>query len=93
MGCDPDNGPLLNWSDYPAHLQVARAKLSTKMAGDFLRWLISNHPGLVLKDVDEADINILLLQWIGVDQATFEAEHADMLTKQELWRREHDGGG
>ena len=89
MGCGPENGPALDWRDYPAHLEVVKQRLRTKPAGDFAAWILQHYgyeAGYRLPFVDEADINILLLEWIGVSQDVFAAEHADMLEKQ-------NGGG
>lgn len=83
MACG-DDGPKLDWADYPNHLKVARSKLKTQIAGDFARWLIAAYPrgndaGFRLPFEDEADINIVLLSWLGIDQMEFAAEHVRML--------------
>lgn len=90
MACDPE--AKLDWADYPNHLKVARSRLQTQIAGDFARWLMAVYPpgndaGFRLPFEDEADINIIMLQWLGIDQMAFAAEHADMLEKQEKWKK------
>lgn len=89
MACG-DDGPKLDWADYPNHLKVARNKLQTTIAGDFARWIVEHYgyeAGYRLPFVDEVDINIILLEWLGIDQSAFAAEHADMLRKQEEWEK------
>jgi hypothetical protein len=61
---------------------VVRNRLKTQIAGDFARWLIERfggREGFRLPFEDEADINIVMLEWIGVDHSAFAAEHARML--------------
>jgi hypothetical protein len=82
----PCGQPLLNWSEFPSHLEVARQKVRTKPAGDFVMWLLrTNNLGNIS---DEVDVQILLLKWIGVDQEEFAAEHEKMLEIQ----RGHEPG-